>query len=336
MALRNIDIAQQARMRPILEVARDRLGIPEESLEPYGRYKAKVSLDYVGQLADRPDGKLVLVTAISPTPAGEGKTTTTVGLGDALNLIGRKTVICLREPALGPVFGMKGGAAGGGYSQVVPHGRYQPAFHPATSPRSHSPTICSPRWSTTTSITAIPWDSTCAGSPSGACSMSMTVRCVRPSRAWAARQMASAPGRLRHRGGLGSDGDLLPGHQPGGSAGTLGDDRGGLHGGAKADPGARPESPRRDDGPVEECVRSQPRADAGEQSGLHPWRAVCQHRAWLQLGDGDTHGFEGSPTMWSPKRASVRTWVAEKFVDIKCRKAHLKPAARSSSQRCVP
>src|ERR1700761_5616614 len=120
MALRNIDIAQKAKMRPVVEIARARLGIPEESLEPYGRYKAKVSLDYIRQLADRPDGKLILVTAISPTPAGEGKTTTTVGLGDALNLTGRKTLICLREPALGPVFGMKGGAAGGGYAQVVP------------------------------------------------------------------------------------------------------------------------------------------------------------------------------------------------------------------------
>ena len=120
MALRNIDIAQQAKMRPILQVATDRLGIPADSLEPYGRFKAKVSLDYVRQLSGRPDGKLILVTAISPTPAGEGKTTTTVGLGDALNLIGRKTLICLREPALGPVFGIKGGAAGGGYAQVVP------------------------------------------------------------------------------------------------------------------------------------------------------------------------------------------------------------------------
>jgi formate--tetrahydrofolate ligase len=120
MALRNIDIAQQATLRPILPLARDRLGIPEESLEPYGRFKAKVSLDYVRQLSGRPDGKLILVTAISPTPAGEGKTTTTVGLGDALNLIGKKTLICLREPALGPVFGIKGGAAGGGYAQVVP------------------------------------------------------------------------------------------------------------------------------------------------------------------------------------------------------------------------
>jgi formate--tetrahydrofolate ligase len=116
----NIEIAQRAKMKPILQVAADRLGIPEESLEAYGRFKAKVSLDYINQLQGRPDGKLILVTAVSPTPAGEGKTTTTVGLGDALNHIGKKAIICLREPALGPVFGVKGGAAGGGYSQVVP------------------------------------------------------------------------------------------------------------------------------------------------------------------------------------------------------------------------
>ncbi|HYK25317.1 MAG TPA: formate--tetrahydrofolate ligase [Steroidobacteraceae bacterium] len=120
MALTNIEIAQQAKMRPIVDVARERLGIPEESLSPYGRYKAKISLDYIATLRDRPNGKLVLVTAISPTPAGEGKTTTTVGLGDALNRLGKKAIICLREPALGPVFGVKGGAAGGGHSQVVP------------------------------------------------------------------------------------------------------------------------------------------------------------------------------------------------------------------------
>jgi formate--tetrahydrofolate ligase len=116
----NIEIAQQAKMRPIVQLAAERLGIAEEHLEPYGRFKAKISLDYLSSLPARPDGKLVLVTAISPTPAGEGKTTTTVGLGDALNRIGKKAIICLREPALGPVFGMKGGAAGGGFSQVVP------------------------------------------------------------------------------------------------------------------------------------------------------------------------------------------------------------------------
>ncbi len=107
-------------MKPIVQLAKDRLGIAEEHLEPYGRYKAKISLNYLSSLKNRADGKLVLVTAISPTPAGEGKTTTTVGLGDALNRIGKKAIVCLREPALGPVFGMKGGAAGGGFSQVVP------------------------------------------------------------------------------------------------------------------------------------------------------------------------------------------------------------------------
>jgi len=116
----NIEIAQQAKMRPIVQLAKERLGIPEEQLEPYGRFKAKIALDYLGSVPERPDGKLVLVTAISPTPAGEGKTTTTVGLGDALNRIGKRAIVCLREPALGPVFGMKGGAAGGGFSQVVP------------------------------------------------------------------------------------------------------------------------------------------------------------------------------------------------------------------------
>src|SRR6188768_3819874 len=118
--LSNIDIAQAAKMRRISDVAQDRLGIPEEALSSYGRYKAKISLDYLAKMNGRGNGKLVLVTAISPTPAGEGKTTTTVGLGDALNLIGKKALICLREPALGPLFGMKGGAAGGGYAQVVP------------------------------------------------------------------------------------------------------------------------------------------------------------------------------------------------------------------------
>jgi formate--tetrahydrofolate ligase len=119
MPLSDIEIAQQARIERVNKVAA-KLGIPEEHLEPYGHYKAKVSLDFVDSLKSRPNGKLILVTAISPTPAGEGKTTTTVGLGDALNKIGKKAIICLREPSLGPVFGMKGGAAGGGYAQVVP------------------------------------------------------------------------------------------------------------------------------------------------------------------------------------------------------------------------
>ena len=117
--LSDIEIAQQAKMQRVNQVAA-KLGIPEDHLEPYGHYKAKLSLEYVDSLKSRKNGKLILVTAMTPTPAGEGKTTTTVGLGDALNHIGKKAVICLREPSLGPVFGMKGGAAGGGYAQVVP------------------------------------------------------------------------------------------------------------------------------------------------------------------------------------------------------------------------
>ncbi len=116
----DIEIAQKAKMQPIINLAAEKFNIPAEHLDPYGHYKAKISLEYVDSLKDQQDGKLILVTAISPTPAGEGKTTTTVGLGDAMNRIGKKTIMCLREPSLGPCFGMKGGAAGGGYSQVVP------------------------------------------------------------------------------------------------------------------------------------------------------------------------------------------------------------------------
>jgi formate--tetrahydrofolate ligase len=117
----DIDIAHKANMKPIITLANESYDIPSEHLDPYGHYKAKLSLEYIDKLShQKKDGKLILVTAISPTPAGEGKTTTTVGLGDAMNKIGKKTMICLREPSLGPCFGLKGGAAGGGYSQVVP------------------------------------------------------------------------------------------------------------------------------------------------------------------------------------------------------------------------
>jgi formate--tetrahydrofolate ligase len=119
VALSDIEIAQAARLQPVMSMAKERLGIPAEALEPYGHFKAKIDLGWIDRHPGA-YGKLVLVTAISPTPAGEGKTTTTVGLGDALNRIGKRTVIALREPSLGPVFGMKGGAAGGGYAQVVP------------------------------------------------------------------------------------------------------------------------------------------------------------------------------------------------------------------------
>ena len=115
----DIEIARASTMKPIVDIASN-IGIPQDSVLNYGNYKAKISLDFIKSLEQKPDGKLILVTAMTPTPAGEGKTTTTVGLGDGLNAIGKKAIICLREPSLGPCFGMKGGAAGGGFSQVVP------------------------------------------------------------------------------------------------------------------------------------------------------------------------------------------------------------------------
>ena len=115
----DIEIAQEAVMEPIVRVA-EKLGIKEDDLELYGKYKAKISDEFIDSIQERPNGKLVLVTAINPTPAGEGKTTTSVGLGEAFGKLGKKAVIALREPSLGPCFGIKGGAAGGGYAQVVP------------------------------------------------------------------------------------------------------------------------------------------------------------------------------------------------------------------------
>src|SRR5687767_9869469 len=116
----DIEISQAATKRPILDIAKEKLGIAAENLDPYGHYKAKVSMDFVKSLASKKNGALILVTAITPTPAGEGKTTTTVGLGDAFRRLGKKSVVAIREPSLGPCFGVKGGAAGGGHAQVGP------------------------------------------------------------------------------------------------------------------------------------------------------------------------------------------------------------------------
>ena len=136
----DIEIARAAKMKPLLPLAKDKLGIPAEALVPYGHFKAKLSLDYIESLKDKPDGKLVLVTAVTPTPAGEGKTTTSVGLNDGLNRIGVNSMVCLREPSLGPCFGMKGGAAGGGRAQVLPmediNLHFNGDFHAITSAHS--------------------------------------------------------------------------------------------------------------------------------------------------------------------------------------------------------
>src|SRR6516162_10993537 len=140
MAVRSdIEIARDAKMKPIAEVGK-RIGIPESALLNYGPYKAKVSFDFINDVQRNKEGRLLLVTAITPTPAGEGKTTTTVGLGDGLNRIGKKAMSCLREPSLGPCFGVKGGAAGGGYAQVVPmediNLHFNGDFHAITSAHS--------------------------------------------------------------------------------------------------------------------------------------------------------------------------------------------------------
>ncbi len=117
--MKDIDIARNTKLKKIIEIT-DKLNIPEDYIEQYGKYKAKISIDYLEKLKDKKDGKLILVTAINPTPLGEGKTTASIGLSDGLNKIGKKSILALREPSLGPVFGIKGGATGGGYSQVAP------------------------------------------------------------------------------------------------------------------------------------------------------------------------------------------------------------------------
>ncbi len=208
--LSDIEIAQAAKKRPIMELAKEKLGIAPENLEPYGHYKAKLSMDFIKSLKNKPNGKLILVSAITPTPAGEGKTTTTVGLTDALNHIGKKAMLCLREPSLGPSFGMKGGAAGGGYAQVVPmediNLHFTGDFHAITS--AHNLLV---------------------GADRQPHLLGQRARHRQPPRRLAARhgherpraardrlfarrrrQRLPARGRVRHHGGVGGDGDLLP------------------------------------------------------------------------------------------------------------------------------
>jgi formate--tetrahydrofolate ligase len=161
----SLEIAQDAQLQPIETIA-ERIGLEPEEIEPYGRYKGKIPLSVIDRLADSPNGKLVCVAGITPTKAGEGKTTTAVGLTQGLGAIGKRPVLCLREPSLGPVFGIKGGAAGGGHTQVVPmedlnlHSR-------VTSTRSGRPTTCSPRCSTRRSSTRIRTASMRCGSGGG-------------------------------------------------------------------------------------------------------------------------------------------------------------------------
>ncbi len=289
--LTDIDIAQRAKLLPIGDIA-TRLGIPDAALEPYGHTKAKVSLDWLAGLAGRPDGKLILVSAISPTPAGEGKTTTTVGLGDALNRIGKKAAVCLREPSLGPVFGMKGGAAGGGYAQVVPmediNLHFTGDFHAIGVANNLLAALLDNHIhhgnALDIDVRRIAWK--------------RVDRHERPRaarhhrRAGRAGQRLSAPGRLRHRRRVRGDGDLLPVVFARRPQGAPGQDRRRLHPRPEARSRARPAGARRDDGAAQGCVEAEPRADAREQPGVHPRRPLRQHRARLQLGDRDQGGAE--------------------------------------------
>ena len=288
----DIEISQAAAMRPILEVAADKLDIPAEDLIPYGHYKAKVALDYIASLAKRPDGKLILVTAITPTPAGEGKTTTTVGLGDALNEIGKKAMICIREPSLGPCFGMKGGAAGGGYAQVVPmediNLHFTGDFHAIGAANNLLAAMIDNHvyWGNALDIDTrrVTWRR----------AVDMNDRALRSDRHLARRRRQRLParGRLRHHRRLRGHGDLLSRLRPRRPPAAPGPnpDR----------PDARQEGGHRQ-GPVgggldgraaQGRARAEPGADAREQPGLHSWRPVRQYRPWLQLGDRHQGGAQ--------------------------------------------
>ncbi len=285
----DIEIAQAAKPRPIMELAKEKLGIAPENLEPYGHYKAKVSMNFIKSLADKPNGKLILVTAITPTPAGEGKTTTTVGLTDALNHIGKKAMLCLREPSLGPCFGVKGGAAGGGYAQVMPmediNLHFTGDFHAIAAANNLLCALIDNHiyWGNALGIDGrrITWRravdmndrslrsivSSLGGVANGfpredgfditVASEVMAVFCLAKN-----HRRSEKPARQYHR-------RLHPRPQTGARR--------------------RSQSARPDDGAPERCADAQSGADAGRHARLHPRRPLRQHRAWLQLGARHHH-----------------------------------------------
>ena len=281
----DIEIAREAKMKPIMEIGKG-LGIPEKDLIPYGHTKAKVALSYIDSLKSKKNGKLILVTAINPTPAGEGKTTTTVGLGDGLNRIGKKAMVALREPSLGPCFGMKGGAAGGGYAQIVPmediNLHFTGDFHAITSAHNLLSAMIDNHiyWGNELGIDTrrVAWrrvmdmndralrEIVCslggvangypreAGFDITVASEIMAILCLSTSIADLERRIGQIVVAYKK--------DKTPGPRQGPQGA-------GRHGGA-----------------AEGRAAAQPRADAGEQPGLRAWRPLRQHRAWLQLGHG--------------------------------------------------
>ena len=287
----DLEIAQAATLQPIAAIAA-RAGIPADALEPYGRTKAKVGFEFIRTQDARPDGHLVLVTGISPTPAGEGKTTTTIGLGDALNRIGTRAMICLREPSLGPCFGTKGGATGGGHAQVVPMAdinlHFTGDFHAITAANNLLAAMLDNH---------IYW-----GNALGIDPRRVTWRRALDANDRALRGIVNGLGGVAN-GAPREDGfDITVASEvmavfclargPGGPAGPVGP-----HG--RRHPArrqrrhrARPAGGRCDGRPAAGRAGAEPGADAGGLARLGAWRPVRQHRPWLQLGGGDAAGAE--------------------------------------------
>ena len=338
--LSDIEIAQAAKKRPIMELAKEKLGIAPENLEPYGHYKAKLSMDFIKSLKSKPNGKLILVSAITPTPAGEGKTTTTVGLTDALNHIGKKAMLCLREPSLGPSFGMKGGAAGGGYAQVVPmediNLHFTGDFHAITSAHNLLSALIDNH---------IYW-----GNELGIDSRRVAWRRVMDMNDRALREIVCSLGGVangfpREAGFditvaseimaifcLASDlDDLKAAHRQHHRR---------LYARPQTGPRARPQGARRDDGAAQGGAVAQSRADARRHARLHPRRAVRQHRARLQLGAGDHDRAQarrlrgdGGGLRRRPRRREVpRHQVPQDRLGARLARCWSRPSARS---RCT-
>ena len=301
----NIEIAQEAVMLPISEIAGEKLAIPEEAISPYGKYKAKIALDYMRSLPDRPDAKLILVTAITPTPAGEGKTTTTVGLGDALNLIGKKAMLCLREASMGPCFGVKGGAAGGGYAQVVPmediNLHFTGDIHAigaannllAAMVDNHVYYGLDPRLDPR----RVSWRR----------AMDMNDRALRST---VSSLGGVANGYPREDGfDITAASQVMATFCLATSLQDLQRRLGNIH--RRPDAGAQAGDRRRrqgggiDDRAAEGRARSQSGADDRAQPGLYPRRPVRQYRPWLQFGDRDDIGAQARRLRALPRPASA-------------------------------
>jgi len=306
----DIEISQAAKKTPILEIAKKRLGIDAENLDPYGHYKAKVSMDYVKSLQNRPNGKLILVSAITPTPAGEGKTTTTVGLTDALNHIGKKAMLCLREPSLGPSFGMKGGAAGGGYAQVVPMEDINLHFTGDFGAIALANNL----------LAAMIDNHITQGNELGIDPRRITWKRVMDMNDRALREITAS---------LGGPGNGYP-RQDGfdivvasevmaifclaTSLKDLKERLGNIVVAYTRDQkpvGARSQGARRNDGAAEGRACAQPGADARKQPGVHPRRAVRQYRARVQLGHCHPDCAEACRLRGDRSRLWRRSWRRE-------------------------